>query len=56
MKHFFLLKSDLRDTNNVQRKKKKEKKLPLLGLEPTPLSYNAVDSSSSLFEYSSKWR
>jgi hypothetical protein len=45
MKHFFLLKSDMRDTNNVQRKKrKKEKKLPLLGLEPTPLSYNAVDS------------
>jgi hypothetical protein len=25
MKHFFLLKSDMRDTNNVQRKKKKKK-------------------------------
>jgi hypothetical protein len=57
MKHFFLLKSGMRDTNNVQRKeKRKKKKLLLLGLEPTPLSYNAVDSSSSLFEYSSKWR
>jgi hypothetical protein len=39
-----------------KEKKRKKKKLPLLGLEPVPLSYNAVDSSSSLFEYSSKWR
>jgi hypothetical protein len=40
----------------LKRKKKKEKKLPILGFEPTPLSFNAVDSDSSLFEYSSKWR
>jgi hypothetical protein len=25
MKHFFLLKSDIRDTNNVQRKKERKK-------------------------------
>jgi hypothetical protein len=37
-------------------KKKEEKKLPLPVLEPAPLSLNAVDSGSSLFEYSSKWR
>jgi hypothetical protein len=31
-----------------RKKRKKEKKLPLLGLEPTPLSFNALDSDSSL--------
>jgi hypothetical protein len=39
-----------------KEEKKERKKLPLLGLEPPPFSHNAVDSSSSLFEYSSKWR
>jgi hypothetical protein len=48
MKHFFLIKSDLRNTNNVERKKGKKKKLPLLGLEPAPLSYNAVDNLNTL--------
>jgi hypothetical protein len=38
------------------KEKKERKKLPLLGLEPAPLNFNAVDSSSSLFEYLSKWR
>jgi hypothetical protein len=42
------------------KEKKERKKVPLLGpllgLEPAPLSFNAVESSSSLFEYSSKWR
>jgi hypothetical protein len=37
MKHFFLIKSDLRDTNNVQRKKKEGKKSCLFrGLNPRP--------------------
>jgi hypothetical protein len=37
-----------------KEKKEKKKMLPLLGFEPTPLSFNTLDSS--LFEYSSKWR
>jgi hypothetical protein len=37
-------------------KRKKEKKLPLLLFEPVPVSFNAVDSDSSVFKYSSKWR
>jgi hypothetical protein len=28
--------------NNVKKKKKEEKKLPLLGFEPTPLNFNVV--------------
>jgi hypothetical protein len=37
MNHFFLIKSDLRDTNNVQRKKKESKKSCLLwGFNPCP--------------------
>jgi hypothetical protein len=40
----------------LTRKETKSKKLPLLGFEPTPLSFNEVDSESGLFVYSSKWR
>jgi hypothetical protein len=37
MKHFFLLKNDMRDTNNVQRKKKERKKsCRFWGLNPRP--------------------
>jgi hypothetical protein len=37
IKHFFLIKSDLRDKNNVQREKKKEKRSCLFwGLNPRP--------------------
>jgi hypothetical protein len=36
--------------------KKEGKKLPLQGFESTPLTFNAIDSDSCLFEYSSKWR
>jgi hypothetical protein len=35
-------------------KEKERKKLPPLGFEPTPHSFNAVDSDSSLFEYFQK--
>jgi hypothetical protein len=43
--------------NNVKRKKKeRKKKLALLGIEPTALIFNVVNSSSSLLEYSSKRR
>jgi hypothetical protein len=35
--------------NNVKRKKERKKKLTLLGIEPTALIFNVVNSSSSLF-------
>jgi hypothetical protein len=42
--------------NNVKREKERKKKLTLLGIEPTALNFNVVNSSSSLFEYFSKRR
>jgi hypothetical protein len=42
--------------NNVKRKKEREKKLTLLGIEPMALIFNVVNSNSSLFEYSSTLR
>jgi hypothetical protein len=42
--------------NNVKRIKRKKKMLTLLGIEPMALIFNVVNSSSSLFEYSSKRR
>jgi hypothetical protein len=36
MKHLFLLKSDMRDTNNVHRKKKEKKSCLFWGLNPRP--------------------
>jgi hypothetical protein len=50
----FLSKRDERYINNVKRKKERKKKLTLLWIEPTALNFNAVNSSFSLFEYSSK--
>jgi hypothetical protein len=40
----------------LKEKKKEKKKLTLLGIEPMALIFNVVNSSSSLFEYSSKRR
>jgi hypothetical protein len=42
--------------NNVKRKKERKKKMALLGIEPMALIFNVVNSSSSLFEYSSTRR
>jgi hypothetical protein len=47
---------DERYINNVKRKKERKKKFTLLGIEPMALIFNVVNSSSSLFEYSSKRR
>jgi hypothetical protein len=39
----------------LKRKEKEEKGCLFWDLNP-PLSFNALDSDSSIFEYSSKWR
>jgi hypothetical protein len=35
---------------NIYKKKERKKKLSLLGFEPTPHGFNAVDSGLSLFQ------
>jgi hypothetical protein len=34
---------DLRDIIIIKRKEDRKRKFPLLGFEPTPLNFNAVD-------------